>query len=210
MTREPGVVRSALAFIASVGIEPVRPEYLKRCKEQYRPPRGAVPKVRGGDLRPRLWVINLNGSLELPEGEQSQYDASSRKAARRRRASAERTELDDFWWYHRPTFAKHVQLGDWMILSVQYGDGSVKVWPPAQFLWLDRYPRGRGKYRYITHLERPRGGTTVSWARFAKAIPQPFQAKYLKPRQRGIVDPAEADSLLSLWTLGGRFRAVKR
>ncbi len=209
VTNDAGVVRSALGFVSSASVTPVLPEYLKLCKREYRPPRSHALPRRGERLRPRLWFLNLNGDLDVPDHEREQYEGSERKAQKRRRRSAKASEMDSFWWTERPAFAADIRPGDWVIEVLCYKNGTIQVMAPAQFLWLDRYSRGKGKHRYVFHVERPRRGQSASWSAFRKAIPAAYRSHYVKPRQRRISNSGETASLLSLWTLAGRFKSTR-
>src|SRR5260370_37588399 len=64
ITTEPSVVRCSREFIDRICTEPVRPEYLKKCKNIYRPPRLNGQRV-GRKVRQerathaKLWLVTL-------------------------------------------------------------------------------------------------------------------------------------------------------
>src|SRR5688572_33241277 len=106
----------------------------------------------------------------------------------------------DFWWSKKPAFASALRPGDWVICATRHIDRSVRVSSPGQFLFLDSYPRGRGKHRYVFHLEVPRQDHTVAWAQFRRAAQRIASLRLTKrPRTRAIPDLATADALLRFW-----------
>ena len=72
-TDAPAVARRARIFIDRLCTEPIRPEYLKKCKQQYNPPRlsgdnnGPAPGQRLV-THPKLWIVNLSES-SIPDAE---------------------------------------------------------------------------------------------------------------------------------------------
>lgn len=175
------------------------------CKKNYRPPRPIGGTSSQRKAAPKLWIVNLDGDLEVPEREYERY-AESEKAARKRLRGDGKSTLDSFFWNSKPKMADTLRPGHWILMVTRYAGGTVEVAPPKQFLWLDRYSRGNGKFRYVFHIEGPKTSQTVSWTRFRRALRTPLLSKYVRPRTRAVIDPAEADLLMSLWSLGGRFR----
>jgi hypothetical protein len=207
LTSDATVVRRARDFVASLCNEPVRDEYLALCKRKYRPPRfpnNAGPREPGTRHPPaKLWIVGL-GEGEIPESEEPRFGQGERRAKamiRRPRQS----EHSSFWWSYKPAFASVLGAGDWVICATRDTDGRINVSPPGQFLFLDAYSRGRGKHRYVFHLEVPRQGHAVTWAQFRRAARKVASLPLTnRPRTRPISDVASADALLRLWTLGGR------
>jgi hypothetical protein len=57
----------------------------------------------------------------------------------------------------------------------------------------------------VFHLEVPRRGEWLTWAKFRRAAKPLLGPKALEaPRTRPVRDIATADGLLGLWTPGGR------
>lgn len=211
LTEAPAVVRRAKEFIDRLCTEPVRPEYLKKCKRIYRPPKfhfaGNGRPVTKGPERVRhakLWLVSLvEGSI--PDDEVERYEKSERKAAKLVK-DKKRFETDSFWWPRKTKMADELEMGDWIIRCLRQEDGTVRVYPPGQFLLLDSYVRDRrtGKMRFVYHLEVPARGQSYTWGQFtqkAKTGLNPKQRK--KPRTTAVRDPLIADALLGLWTETG-------
>ncbi len=215
LTSDPAAVRRARDFVASLCNEPVRDEYLALCKREYRPPRFANsngPHPRGAGRRARsakLWIVGL-GEGEIPESEKKRLAQGEQRAKamiRRRQQS----EPSHFWWSTKPAFASILRPGDWVIRAIRNTNGPIDVSPPGQFLFLDTYPRGRGKHRHVFHLEGPRQGHVVPWAQFRRVARKVASLRLTnRPRTRSVSDVASADALLRLWTARGRPSMILR
>jgi hypothetical protein len=209
LTSDPAAVRRARDFVASLCNEPVRYEYLALCKREYRPPRfpnnsGQRPRGAGRRARPaKLWIIGLHEG-KIPESEKKRLAQGEQRAKvmiRRR----QRSEPSHFWWSTKPAFAAVLRPGDWIICATRDVNGRIDVSPPGQFLFLDTYPRGHGRHRYVFHLEVPRQGQAVTWAQFRRAARKVALLRLTnRPRTRSVFDLASADALLRLWTARGR------
>jgi hypothetical protein len=207
-TNDPGVLRRARKFIDGLCTEPIRPEYLAKCKEAYKPPKlngkqasGQKPQRRVKHAK--LWIVNLVES-SIPDAELERYERGEAKAAKLIKET-DRSETVGFHWPHKPKMADDLEVGDWFVQVVKYKDQSTLVYAPAQFLLLDDYPRGAGKRRWVFHLEIPKRGEAMDWKKFRKLAKSAFGANApATPRTRPIRDVRAADSILSLWTPGGR------
>jgi hypothetical protein len=209
LTSDPAAVRRARDFVASLCNEPIRDEYLALCKREYNPPRfpdGAAPRTREARRRvlpAKLWIVGL-GEGEIPEAEKARFAQGEERAKamiRRRQQS----HNSCFWWSKRPAFASVLRPGDWVICATRNTDGTVDVSQPGQFLFLHSYPRGRGKRRYVFHLEVPRRERTVTWTQFRRAAQKVGSLRLTKwPRTRAIPSLATADAILRLWTSAGQ------
>jgi hypothetical protein len=210
LTTEPSAVRRSREFIDRIYTEPVRPEYLKKCKSIYRPPRLNGQRVGSKDRQQRashakLWLINLV-EASVPESELERYEQGEAKAEKRVKDQT-RSTTDSFHWPFKPKMASELGLSDWIIQIVAYKDKSILVDPPSQLLLIDHYVRDpeRRKERWVFHLEVPRRGEKITWKEFARATKSLFQSSALStPRTKPIRDVQVADGLLGLWTPGGR------
>jgi hypothetical protein len=174
ITTEPSVVRRSREFIDRICTEPVRPEYLKKCKNIYRPPRLNGQRV-GSKVRQqrathaKLWLVSLV-EASVPESEVRRYEQGEAKAKKLIKDHT-RSNTDSFHWPFKPRMASELELGDWIIQIVSYKDKSILVDPPSQLLLIDHYVRElkRRKERWVFHLEIPRRGETMTWKEFARA-----------------------------------------
>src|SRR5450755_2937389 len=76
-TNDQSAVRRAREFIERLSTEPVRPDYLEKCKQLYRPPRPNGGRAEGNKTQHRvkhakLWMVNLRQS-SIPETEAERY-----------------------------------------------------------------------------------------------------------------------------------------
>lgn len=210
LTTDPSAIRRAQEFIDRICTEPVRPEYLEKCKSIYRPPRLNGQRVGSKEGQSRathakLWLVNLVEST-VPESELERYEQGEAKAEKLVKEQG-RSTTTSFHWSYKPKMAGELELGDWMIQIVTYKDKSVLVYAPGQLLVVDRYLRDpdRGKERWVFHLEVPKRGETMAWKEFRRATKSLFGAGApSKPRTKPIRDVQVADEVLGLWTPGGR------
>jgi len=207
-TNDPAVLRRARKFVDGLCTEPIRPEYLAKCKAIYEPPKFNGQPANGQKVQHRvahakLWIVNLVES-SIPDAELQRYERGEAKAAKLIK-DANRFETVAFHWSHKPKMADDLEIGDWFVQVVKYKDQSTLVHPPGQFLLLDTYSRGADKKRWVFHLEIPKRGETMDWKKFRKLAKFALGANApLTPRTRPVRDVRAADSILSLWTLGGR------
>ena len=208
LTNDQSAVRRAGEFIERLCTEPVRPEYLQKSKELYRPPRldgGERVDGKNGQQRAKhakLWIVNL-GEGSIPESEVERYEQGEAKAEKLGKAET-RSKTDSFHYTHKP--AHETELGDWVIEVMTHTDATITVYPPGQIIFIDSYVRTKsGKERYVFHLEVPKRGESMSWAKFRRAAKSVLKtAELAAPRTRPIRDVQVADGLLRLWTPGGR------
>lgn len=210
LTTDETAVRRAQEFIDRLCTEPVRPEYLEECKQLYSPPQftGAKVGVKQNSRRTvhaKLWMVNLVEST-LPDAEIAQYEAGG-EIARSLVKDNDRSRVDSFHWPHKPRMADELELGDWIIQVMTWADKSVTVHAPSQLLHVDHYARhsASGRERWVFHLEAPRRGESLTWAKFRRAAKVLLGSKGVAaPRTRPVRELATADGLLRLWTPGGR------
>lgn len=210
LTTDPSALRRAHEFIDRICTEPVRPEYLEKCKSIYRPPRlnGRRAGSKDGQHRAthaKLWLVNLV-EASVPESELKRYEQGKGKAEKLVEDQG-RSTTTSFHWPYKPKMASELELGDWMLQIVKYKDKSVLVYAPGQLLVVDHYVRDseRGKERWVFHLEVPKRGETMTWKRFRRATKSLFGlGASSKPRTMPIRAIEIADEVLSLWTPGGR------
>ena len=102
--------------------------------------------------------------------------------------------------------ADELEPGDWLIQAIRHKDKAVRVYAPAQLLFVDNYVRDAqsGKERWEFHLEILRRGQTMKWKQFRSAAQSGLGPQLLpSPKTQAIRDVQTADRLLTLWTPGG-------
>jgi hypothetical protein len=210
LTTDPSAVRRAGEFIDRICNEPVRPEYLEKCKSIYKPPLLNSRRAGSKNSQPRvahakLWLVNLQ-EASLPDSEVERYEQGEEKAKKLVKVQG-RSTTTSFHWPYQPKMVRELDLGDWLIQIMTYDDKSILAYPPGQLLFVDHYVRNpdRGKKRWVFHLEIPKRGEPLTWKEFRRATKSVLGLGALsKPRTKPVRDIQVADGLLSLWTQGGR------
>ena len=212
MTNDPASVRRAATTFDMLCNEPVRKDYLKKCIHEYRPPKFGPGQRDSGKRNKvtaaKLWIIGGLRYRELPHDEEG---AAGRivKKAEKRLLDFERSDVDYSHYPSRLGFFRRLREGDWLIVCVGDGKG-FDVSPPARFLGLDHYARGKGKRRYLLLYECPTDAKTIRWSKFRSVAPTAISAaRGTKPRTVPITRDEDADSLLRLWDSRGRLRGRK-
>ena len=210
LTTDPAAIRRAREFIDRLCTEPVRREYLEECKRVYKPPRFNGQRANGKSRQRRvkhakLWIVGLR-ECSIPESEVERYERGEANAEKQVKDEARATR-ESFHWPYKPRMARELEFGDWIIQVTKYKDESIAVSPPGQLLLIDSYIRDvdSGKERWVFHLEVPRRRETLTWREFRRAAKAVLGTDALTaPRTQPIRDTQVADSLLGLWTPGGR------
>jgi hypothetical protein len=220
LTKEPSVIRRAHEFLERICTEPIRPEYLKRCKSIYKSSRRArtgrdnstASKTKGRVTHAKLWLVNLQDS-SIPDSEIKRYEKGEQKAKTLLRDTAN-CEVTSFNCTSRSKMVDELEEGDWIIECIKHKDGSITVWPPAQLLYIDQYIRNQKtqKERYVFHSEIFQKCQSLDWSRFRKIANSILSNTLKKPRTKPIRNIGEADDLLRLWTPAGQIskRHLKR
>ncbi len=203
------ISRRAKEFLNRICIEPVLPEYLAECKRIYEPPRFiSTGSTKGKYTRraahAKLWLVNLVDYYSFPDSETRTFEKSKDKA-RALLKDAQQSTLSTFHWSRKPRMADELETGDWIIQCIGHEDKSVSVCPPARLILVDHYIRNQqGKERYVFHLEYPKRGEEMSWAKFRKALNSTLKTGASHPRTMAVRETQQADDLLRLWTPKGR------
>lgn len=209
LTDDPIISRRAKEFLSRICIEPVLQEYLDECKRIYRPPRFGGRRPTHGKQTHRvthakLWLVNLVDYFSFPDAELAAFEKSEDKA-RALLKDAQKSTLSTFHWPYKPKMADELETGDWIIQCIRHEDKTISVCPPARLISIDHYVRNtQGKERYLFHLESPRRGEEMNWARFRKTLNSTLKTGTRLPRTMAIRETQNADDLLRLWTFRGR------
>jgi hypothetical protein len=219
MTSDRIALERAREFIESIALEPVLPNYLRKCLAAYRPPR--FPAAREGDTSGRkgggrrrppeadLWFVSGLVRSEIPQRERGHVTKAEARARKRKKLAS--SSVEEIHYASRPGWVDNLRVGDLVVDCVREGAGFV-VSPPARFLGLESYPRGGGKRRYLLMLERLRGSQGVSRTEFHRRIKRSLPAgQKAFRRTRAVTDIPIADAIRSVWTRSGAIsRKTKR
>jgi len=122
LTTDPVAVREARELFESMCTEPIRPEYLAFCKQEYRPPQfpgtetgaaTAEPISRPPSPRPKLWLVNLS-EYELPEAEQKRFAEGLSVAEKRVKNKAAYTVESFYWLWQRLLGGQRLIMADYV------------------------------------------------------------------------------------------------
>lgn len=209
LTDDPATTRRASAIFDQLCTEPVRKDYLQKCIEAYRPPKftGGPPQgAKGKRLsQGKVWIIGGLVYRELPEDEENASERALKKVGKKLK-DFERSAVEFSHYAKSLGFFGRIREGDWLIVCIGDGKG-FDVYPPARFLGVEHYARGKGKRRFLLLREVPSGAKSVRWTAFQRAVPQSIKTvRSAKPRTAPITDEADADALLRLWNARGQFR----
>lgn len=211
LTNSQSAVRRAREFIDRLCTEPIRREYLEKCKELYKPPKLSGERTKGERSQQRarhakLWIVKLNEE-SFPESEWERHQQGEAEARKRTTDEAHgETDIQSFWWPHKPKMADELELGDRVITVTKAEDKTISVDPPGVFLYLHRYVRdpASGKERFVFYYEIPEDGESMPWEEFHKVTRSLLPTVMLaSPRTMPIRDIQVADDLLRLWTPDG-------
>lgn len=169
MTSDGVVVRAVRDWFTSRMGEPVTPEWLKRCADAYRPPRGGLgaPRVTKGEQRVkrRVWLVRTAHLDEFPEFEKAEFQAGYQEA----RGRLARPRVYSVYTLRSPMrsrFEREAKTGD-LIVEVE-NEG--KRWRPSAAV----YPHGKVLNKRVTrtrtggrvayfYIETPTEPRTVQW-----------------------------------------------
>ena len=210
LTNDAVTIQRARDFLNHICIEPVLPEYLSQCKSLYRPPRivgkrSTTTKRVSRATHAKLWLVNLVDCHSFPDSEIEAFETSEEKALVLIEGK-EQSSLSTFHWSYKPKMADELETGDWIIQCIRHKDKSISVYSPARLIFVDHYIRNQrtGKERYVFHLEYPKRGERLGWAKFRKSLNAILSKDLSQPRTMAVRDTQKADDLLRLWTPKGR------
>jgi hypothetical protein len=143
--------------------------------------------------------------IELPTNESQPHENAIERAEAKRKHGKD-CKVDSVHYPSKPRYISRVRVGDWLIFCVANRSG-FDVSPPAQFLALESYPRGAAKHRFVVACETHVDREVIRWTQLRASAPKSIKAMQApKPRTAAIVDDADADAILRLWDMRGRFR----
>ncbi len=215
LTTDSAAVRQALSDFARMQTEPVRPKYLAKCIEEYRPPvfKGGHPtggKRARQEVRAKLWFVSGLTLLDLSDADEELSDAADARAKKRLKLPGE-TEIDWIRFSKRPWYHSSIQPGDWVVSRVRPEVGAPYCDSPRQVLGFDTLKSARGKVFHRILLEQLSAGQNMAWSvfqrRVATAVPELGRER---PRSGPITDEASADAILRMWSMAGRIVRKKR
>lgn len=215
LTTEKSALLRATDFFDKLCTEPVRPEYLKLCLQEYRPPllslrkKGSKSSGQKRVVEAKLWFISGLRYGDIPADEQQSAEIAENRAAKKLR-KPKGTYVNYSHYAAKPRYFSDIRIGDWVVACIADSDGQRDVHPPEQVIGQDSYPRGKGKRRYLLLSEAPDQGQVMRLSQFRRRIRSMLpKLDTNQPRTAPITDGDAADFILGLWTATGRV-ATKR
>ncbi len=196
------VVSACQKFVRGLRGELVTPEYAKKMKKLYRPPKfghGAPKgKNQGYGNTPKhspLWVVPLR-YVDWDEDD-VKAERQGLPTAKKRIKSNRKFYVDRFCWA-KGTFARRLKKGDLIVQVYDKGKGDRMVTPQSRVLHVKPYKAGR-ENRAIVFLEAAKQLRQKNLNAVIKRIgPQAKQLKKLTDA-KAVQDWAFAHALLNLW-----------
>ncbi len=211
---DPAAVARAASTFDKLCVEPVRPEYVRKCIKEYHPPRfgaakGSRRKKGVRAVQAKLWIVGGLVYRGVPAAEEAKAEKVAKRAARKL-ADQDRFEVEHINYPKPQLFFRDLREGDWIVQCIRDGAG-FDVYPPARFLGVEAYPRASGKSRYLLLMEQPLNPSLVRWTDLRRSAAGKLAAiDRARPRTTGVRSNEEADALLRLWDAKGRFRKRQR
>lgn len=210
VTTDPVAVARARDFFERLCTTPVRAEYLKRCKKEYRPPQfngDANPRKRrkgqGRIVQAKLWFLGGLSEITLSEIDQRTMEKVEARAKKKLK-NPEKTSVTWVRYPRRRKFMDQIRDGDWVVECSTDG-GPRWATAPAQVLGQDKWTSSNGWQYEVLMLETPDAGETLSLSKFREKVRRFEPALDKKsPRTRAIENDEHADRILRLWTPSGK------
>ena len=219
LTTDAMSVRRATAFFDDkLATQPVREHYLRDCIKAYRPPKfkAAADGTETSPMKGRraveasLWFIGGLNYINPPEAEKRQIKSAEQRAKKELKR-AEGTSLSWIRYVTRPKFMDDIRIGDWVVQCVQNEDKTREISAPEQVLSEENYRRADKKNVHLLMLESSDAAEVIPLSNFRLRIRRDVAILDKdKPRTRPIVDTAQADAILALWTPTGRVSKTRK
>mgnify|MGYP000048778358 CR=1 FL=1 len=176
---------------------PVTPEWLRRCKDVYKPPKGGGENL---DSRKRedeggsLWLIGVQDT-EFPADEEETRKIGHREARKGLRRGFKIEEVR--WSETRTKFSAQAKKGDLVVQVYDNSKGSLVVCPHGKLLKKKTLKR-RGQTISYLYLEMPPDYRTIPWEKF-KNVCEEFGLHLPKnPVARGVSNVSVARKVQQL------------
>ncbi|MDB4946677.1 MAG: hypothetical protein JWP97_6211 [Labilithrix sp.] len=208
LTDDAAVLRRAADTFGLLCNEPVRKEYLAKCLAEYRPPNfGGGSHRTPGEKKARrrtVWMIGGLRYADMAHEEEKRVAAVVERT--REKLAYENTYVDSLHYAREMNFFRKLAVGDWLLVGMR-DESASDVYPPAQYLGVERYTRGDGKRGYLLLCEAPRGAKPVPWPQLRKAAGRGLARKLgVNLRTMPTDTDQDGDALLRLWDDRGQWR----
>lgn len=216
VTTDPQAILRAKQFFDQLCTEPVRPEYLNKCLEMYRPPKfegkgaAAVGSKQGRVIEAKLWFIGGLSIVDFSEDEEKRIATVHKKVEKRLR-DPEKTHVNSIRYTVKPKYVDSIRIGDWIIGCFHNKDGKYDVYAPVQVIGGETYSRDDGKSSYLLLYEEPRSLLEMTLNEFRRKVRKLVPSLDTdRPRTKAIEDRGTADDIIRLFTPRGHIAKVRR
>lgn len=197
ITSDKKIVKDALRFIKSLQLERVSPEYIKLCKEKYKPISKGIPRKKSQEkvlpTYSRLWILGLSEG-ELTKEEKRIFERESKKLESKIK-DASRYEIS--WIISSSTSTiSSIKEGDLIIQLLKR-----KAYPPARVLRKVKYKSTNKKKKYVMiFIEEEKKGKRIPWSQFKKILSKVGLGKVNLNCEIQVKKPKAVYSLLEKWS----------
>lgn len=197
-TTRAGAVGECREFVRGLAGEVVTPEYARRMKKLYRPPRGVFAGQRSKSPEPKhqpLWLVPLVYSDWDAEDER-QGKIGLPKAKEKMRSST-RFRVEQFHWQGLDLLQG--LEADHLLMQFMDEGKQTMVSPAARVVHVRRYMKGT-RHNAVVFLEVPKQASRKDLAKIVSRLGPRARDEFGKlEAARLLRDEALAHSLLNLW-----------
>ena len=200
VTSSRPVIRECRAFVDRLCGDVVGPEFAKRLKKLYRPPRG-VPATHKHVRRIQHSDVVAVHLVPIAPDDYDEQDLAAERAtiavAHRRLKDPEKSRTDTFRWEGELPIS--LKLGVRVVQILKRGSNS-QVYPPGKVLHVRRYTSSRGRARTSVCVELPRHARTRDLSRVIKQCGKCARVLKVVKHVRRLSDPELVYALGRVWT----------
>ncbi|MEM4736461.1 MAG: phospholipase D family protein [Nitrososphaeria archaeon] len=193
----------AIGWIKSLQLEPITPEYIKRCKRIYKPPKitRTTRKQKHREIPEfsTLWLLSVSPT-NFSKPEQKLCDIKEKEAAMKVKDSR-KFEVNTIRWDGNSRIAKRIREGD-LVVQIWNEGKDTCVYPPSRVVQITQYRSFdiKKKPMLFIHIEEPKKPNPLPWTRFAKKMGQ-IGVHISRHSQREIRQPEAKYILLGMWRI---------
>lgn len=205
LCRDRDVVAQVRGFVKSLQVDPVSPEYVKRCKRFYRPPKmqHSGKRTRTGKITPqhsRLWLVGVYPD-ERPKEEERLCQTREKLASKKLKDTWKFQVESVRWTTLGSRLTKEVGEGD-LFISIWCNGKEMSVYPPARVLRITHYKSFDRKKlpRMFIHIEEPKRPRVLRWRKFKNALVKVGLGRVGRHSEREVRSAEAVHAILGLWS----------
>ncbi len=198
-TTNPNTVKQCREFVEGLAGEVVTPEYARRMKKLYKPPKiagGGKVRTTTAPLHEPLWLVPL--VRESWDEEAQRQEKLGLPKARKRFRSSKKFRIEQFHWSGQD-FLKKLGADDLLVQVMAERNGTTMVSPAARVLHIQSYLQGRGHHA-IVFLEVPKNPLRKNIVKVIQRLGSRAKRDLGSLEDPKLLrDPSLVHSLLNLW-----------